>query len=52
MVFFSRNRKTAIRLIKRVSKEDDYFKDKTVRLARKQIEHKSKWKTWKIIKKR
>lgn len=45
--FFSKNKKTALSRLKKLCKEDRYYcKFKDVKLARKQIDHSSNWKTW------
>ena len=52
MVFFSKNKKTAISRLKRLAKTDKYYKGKIPVLAKKQISHSTKWKTWKIRRKK
>ena len=51
MVFFSKNKKTAITRIKKLAERETYYKDKVPTLAEKQIKHISGWKTWKLKKK-
>ena len=51
-IFFSENRETALRRLHNLAKEDEYYRGKTVKLARRQIPHTSDWKTWVIIKRR
>jgi hypothetical protein len=48
MVFFSKNKKTAIARVKKLAKKESYYKGKTPVLAEKQIQHSSGWKTWKL----
>ena len=50
MVFFSKNRKTALQRVGNLSKTDKSYKGKSVRLAETQIKHSSGWKTWKLTK--
>lgn len=53
--FFSKNRTTALNRLKKLSKspiDGKYYKNKTVKLAKKQIKHISGWKTWQIINKK
>lgn len=52
MVFFSKNRKTALKRIKELQRTERYYKNKTIKLASKQIPHISAWKTWEVVKKR
>ncbi len=49
MAFFSKNKKTAVARVKKLAKSDKYYKNKTAKLAKRQIAHSSKWKTWKIV---
>ena len=51
MVFFSKNKQTAMKRVRNLAKEDPYYKGKKVKLAKKQIPHDSNWKTWQIVKK-
>lgn len=51
MVFFSKNKKTAIARLNKLSKRDKFYKDKEPILAKDQIKHGAGWKTWKIRKK-
>ena len=48
MVFFSKNRKSALSRLKKLAKQDKHYKNKTVVLASVQLPHINKWKTWKI----
>jgi len=48
MVFFSKNKKTAIKRMKELAKRDKHYKGKVPVLAEKQISHSSGWKTWKL----
>jgi len=49
MAFFSKNKITAKQRIEHLSLRDKYYKNKGVCLAKKQIPHIAKWKTFKII---
>jgi len=50
MVFFSKNKETALKRLKRLQKEDKFYnRYKTVKLAKKQIPHIDKYKTWKFV---
>ena len=51
MVFFSKNKKSAIQRVNKLSKSDKYYKNKEPILSKDQIEHINKWKTWKLRKK-
>ena len=50
MVFFSKNKKTANKRVRKLAKTEDYYKGKKAVLSEKQIEHTSGWKTWKLVK--
>ena len=52
MVFFSRNRITALKRVAKLAQTDRSYKNKTVLLADKQIPHASGWKTWKITRRK
>ena len=49
MVFFSKNKRTAIARIKKLAKRESYYRGKTPVLAKKQIAHVSGWKTWRLL---
>ena len=47
MVFFAKNKKSALKRLKILQNEDRYYnRYKTVKLAKHQIKHINKWKTW------
>jgi len=51
MVFFSKNKKTAMRRLRELQEGVDsnyYKKFSGVKLAKKQIEHIQGWKTWEM----
>jgi hypothetical protein len=52
MVFFSKNKKTAMIRVKKLAKSDKQYKNKIPVLADKQIHHVAGWKTWKLKSKR
>jgi len=52
MVFFSKNKKTAMMRLTNLAKSEKKYKGKTVRLAKEQIPHISGWKTFKIVNKK
>ena len=47
MVFFSKNKQTALARVKKLSATDKRYAGKSVVLAKQQVPHVSKWKTWK-----
>ena len=49
-IFFSKNKRTAIARIKKLAKRESNYKGKTPVLAKKQIAHISRWKTWRLKK--
>jgi len=49
MVFFSKNKKTALARLKKLAKRDKSYANKTVKLAKNQIKHAAGWKTWKHV---
>jgi len=51
MVFFSKNRESAKKALKKLASEDKYYQGMDVKLAEKQIPHISGWKTWKRVRK-
>ena len=50
-VFFAKDRKSALARIKGLAKENQIYKNKFVRLNKKQVPHSLGWKTWEIIRK-
>jgi len=48
MVFFSKNKKTAMARLNKLSNTDTGYANKKVVLAKKQIPHISGWKTWEV----
>ena len=48
MTFFSKNKQTAIKRVRKLAKTDKRYKGKNPVLAEKQISHSSRWKTWKL----
>jgi len=49
MVFFSKDKKTAQVRLNKLAQTDKKLKGKKVTLAKQQIPHISKWKTWKVV---
>ncbi len=47
---FAKDRNSALERIRKLAKEDRYYRCKSVRLNKKQVPHSSGWKTWKIVK--
>ena len=52
MVFFAKNRKMALKHLKKLRNTDKGYTNTDVRLSNNQIYHSHNWKTWRIIKKR
>ena len=48
MVFFSKDKKSAMERVRKLTQSDKTYKGKVPVLAERQIQHSSGWKTWKL----
>ena len=48
MVFFSQNKNTAQKHLKKIGIDDKYYKGKKPTLSKKQYPHSAGWKTWDV----
>ena len=51
-IFFSKNKKSAQERINRLAKNDKSFRNQRVVLAKRQVPHISKWRTFQLKKRR